>query len=56
VRDPSGSWYCDDDSYLDYNPLVSISVPYTGTYEVWVGTYSSGNSERGTLYISEYYP
>jgi uncharacterized protein YfaP (DUF2135 family) len=58
VLSPSGNWYCNDDSgYADrngnhYNPLVDITNPPAGVYNIWVGSYSSRDSHPGKLYIT----
>jgi hypothetical protein len=52
VNGPNGEWYCDDDSGEDDNPLITLgSAP--GRYEIWVGTYSSGDPAPAVLSISE---
>jgi hypothetical protein len=53
VRDPSGTWHCDDDSYGS-NPAVDFSNPAAGKYNIWVGTYSQGVSFPATIYLTEY--
>lgn len=53
VRAPDGRYYCDDDSHTGSNPRVAFSFPSSGTYEIWIGSYSSGGSPRGRLYVSE---
>jgi len=53
VNGPDGSFYCDDDSGEGVNPSVRLNRPQSGRYEIWVGTYSSGNSQPARLYISE---
>ncbi len=52
VNGPDGRWYCDDDSGEDSNPVVELS-PMNGRYEIWVGTYSEGETKRAVLSISE---
>lgn len=52
VNGPNGEWYCDDDSGDGFNPLVTLS-PVAGRYEIWVGTYSSGETKPAVLSISE---
>jgi len=52
VNGPDGRWYCDDDSGEDSNPLVELT-PMPGRYEIWVGTYSDGETKRAVLSISE---
>jgi hypothetical protein len=52
VNGPDGRWYCDDDSGEDFNPMVELT-PRAGRYEIWVGTYSEGETKRAVLSISE---
>jgi hypothetical protein len=52
VNGPDGSWYCDDDAGEDSNPSVELK-PVEGRYEIWVGTYSSGEIKKAVLGISE---
>lgn len=52
VNDPSGNWHCDDDSGEDSNPLVELS-PMPGRYEIWIGTYSNGETKNAVLSVSE---
>lgn len=52
VNGPNGEWYCDDDAGDDSNPLVTLS-PVPGRYEIWVGTYSSGQTKPAVISISE---
>ena len=37
------------------NPALRFNNPMTGTYDIWVGTYSSGMSQPASLNISELY-
>jgi hypothetical protein len=53
VNAPDGSFYCDDDSGEGSNPSVRFNNPDSGRYEIWVGTYSSGNAQPARLHISE---
>ena len=53
VNGPDGSFYCDDDSGEGTNPSVRLNSPESGRYEIWVGTYRSGNSQPARLHISE---
>jgi hypothetical protein len=50
---PTGSWLCGDDSYGSLNPTVDFQNPSSGVYDIWVGSYSSGQTVPGTLYITE---
>jgi len=51
VNDPNGNWFCDDDGGNGLNPLI-VLTPISGQYDIWVGTYSSGNAQA-TLAVSE---
>lgn len=56
VNGPDGRWYCDDDGgNTGTNPALRFNSPMTGTYDIWVGTYSSGASQPARLNISEVY-
>ena len=44
VNGPDGLWYCDDDSGEGLNAQVTFTKPQSGTYDIWVGTYSGGTS------------
>ena len=52
VNGPDGRWYCDDDSGEDDNPALTLT-PQNGRYEIWVGTYTSGETKNSVLSISE---
>lgn len=51
VRDPTGKWFCDDDS-LAKNPALRFAQPASGTYSIWVGSYGGG-APAVDVYISE---
>lgn len=53
VNSASGNWYCDDDSFGTLNPSIDLNSPSNGTYDIWVGSFSSGRFISGTLYITE---
>jgi hypothetical protein len=54
VNGPDGSWYCNDDGGVNgSNPAVRLNSPTTGRYEIWVGTYRSGDTAPARLHISE---
>lgn len=53
INDPSGEWWCSDDSYDTYNPTIDFITALDGTYDIWVGTYSPGDLVAGVLYITE---
>lgn len=52
VRAPGDDWICDDDSGGSLNPLVTISSPLSGQYDIWVGVFNGGAAEA-ELIISE---
>ena len=52
VRTPGGFYWCSDDVF-GLDPEVMLLYPSTGTYQVWVGSYSSGEYNSGTLYVTE---
>jgi len=52
VNGPDGQWYCDDDSNGGTNPQVTFNSPRSGTYDIWVGTFSGGTTSA-TLNITE---
>lgn len=55
INAPEAIWYCNDDDPVSgtTNPMVEITVPGTGQYDIWVGTFGSSDSSNGTLYITE---
>ncbi len=53
VRGPGGAVYCDDDGGEGLNASVRLDRPRSGTYDIWVGTYSSGSLEPARLNIPE---
>jgi len=53
VNLPDGSWVCNDDARDSVNPLVAISDPPEGQYDIWVGSYNAGAYVTGTLNITE---
>ena len=54
INAADAAWHCNDDDPVSgtINPMVEFSPPGTGQYDVWVGTYGSGNFVSGTLYIT----
>ncbi len=52
INGPDGTWYCDDDSAGNLNPLVEFPNPMSGRYDVWVGTFFGGTA-NATLGYSE---
>jgi hypothetical protein len=54
IYTPDRKWVCGDDiSEANLNPLVTFDKPQAGNYNIWVGTYESGETQKATLYISE---
>jgi serine protease Do len=54
VNDPSGAWLCNDDAPSGgWDPQVDVQNASDGQYDIWVGSYSSGEFIAGTLYITE---
>ena len=52
VNGPNGEWYCDDDSGDGSNPSLTLT-PTAGRYEIWVGTYASGETRPAVVSVSE---
>ena len=54
VNAPDGRWYCDDDGGVNgLNPSLRFNRPQSGRYEIWVGSYRSGENSNARLNISE---
>ena len=53
VNTAGGAWVCNDDSYGGTNPTVDIPNAGAGQYDIWVGSYRSGEQIRGALHITE---
>jgi hypothetical protein len=54
VNAPDGRFYCDDDGGVNgLNPSIRFNAPQSGRYEIWVGTYRSGQVQPSRLHISE---
>lgn len=52
VNGPNGEWYCDDDSGDETNPSLTLRSA-RGQYDIWIGTFSSGDTKPAVLSISE---
>lgn len=52
INDPSGDWVCNDD-YDGLNPGVVFNNSDSGTYDIWIGSYSYGEYVTGDLLITE---
>jgi hypothetical protein len=54
INDPSGNWYCGDDSYGTVNPTVDFNgAAPGGIYDIWIASYDAGTYHAGTLNITE---
>lgn len=53
IRDPENNIYCDDDSYTAYQPMITITDPAPGNYDIWVGTYYPQFTYGGHLFIDD---
>jgi hypothetical protein len=56
VNLPDGSWVCDDDTGGNSNPLIHLTNPQSGNYNVWVATYRANAQADATIYITEQAP
>lgn len=52
VNAPSGEYSCNDD-FSGLNPLVEITNPEAGDYNIWVGSYADQQFIPGYLVVSE---
>ncbi len=54
INAPDGRWHCDDDSYStgEGDAEVRFNRPQSGTYDIWVGTFSASPASA-TLVITE---
>lgn len=56
INDPNGNWHCDDDGgNSGLNPALTFHNPQSGTYDIWIGSYSQGDNANASLSISELY-
>lgn len=55
VNDPDGNWHCNDDAddLANSNPGLSFSKPKAGIYDIWVGTFNSGEAGSGKLVVTQ---
>ncbi len=56
VNKPDGSWICDDDSGSGTNPVITMSSPISGQYDIWVGNYDGTDTPAATLMVTELTP
>lgn len=54
VRTPDGEWLCNDDAMGGLNPIISLTSPAEGEYNIWVGIVSSfwGNGDSEPVELS----
>lgn len=56
VNDANGNWHCSDDAFAS-NPMIRLTNPPSGNYNIWVGTYSqSDTGANARVHISEVEP
>ncbi len=54
VNRADGTWACNDDfSTENFNPMIELTNAPAGVYEIWVGSFNTGTTVAGTLYITE---
>lgn len=53
INSPSASYFCADDSYGTLNPTIDFSSPQSGSYDIWIGSFTQGTFTSGTLYVTE---
>jgi serine protease Do len=54
INMPDGSWSCNDDaSSENLNPMVRMSNPPEGVFDIWVGSYTEGERVPGVLSVTE---
>lgn len=53
VNRADGTWACNDDfSTENFNPMIELTNAPAGVYEIWVGSFNTGTTVAGTLYIT----
>lgn len=53
INGPNDTWYCDDDSWKDGDPLVVEPKPASGSYQIWVGTFNPDEAPDALVVITE---
>lgn len=53
INDANGGWSCDDDGHTGTNPKVTLYNAPAGQYDIWISSYTSGESISGTLHLTE---
>jgi hypothetical protein len=53
ILTPDGQLLCNDDANEDLlDPVIEISEPVTGSYQIWVGSYAKGQLIPGVLVLT----
>jgi hypothetical protein len=57
INQPDGTWLCSDDE-MGTDPMIQLSNPRSGNYNIWIGTYEASESPLppASIYISEIDP
>ena len=54
INTPGGGWICNDDANSDtLNPMIDLRGYSDGQYDIWIGSYTSGEYNSGKLTITE---
>ncbi|MFN7701371.1 MAG: hypothetical protein ACK5U8_25995 [Deltaproteobacteria bacterium] len=53
INDAQGRWHCSDDEGGGLNPMIDITQPGGGQYDVWIGSYRASEQIRGQLFVTE---
>lgn len=53
VHGPDNRWTCSDDFAGGQDPVITLSAPVSGQYDVWVGSYYQGDFVNGVLVVTE---
>lgn len=53
INDGAGRWWCSDDEGGSLNPMIDMTRPAGGQFDIWVGSYRAGENIRGALYVTE---
>lgn len=53
INDAQGRWHCSDDEGGSLNPMIDLTSPPGGQYDIWVGSYRAGENVRGTVFVTE---
>lgn len=54
INDGAGNWHCNDDVQSgNFDPLIDIRNPPAGHYDIWIGSYRSGQNVTADFKITE---